>query len=131
MNALNQARRGIKNLINEDFEFVTINRKPMVDDGYGSKIEDPTGDPVPYEIKCRISHQKKFTDKYNVSPPGMSTNLSRFIFVDFETIIYEGDIFESERIAKSFKIGIVDPLEEYGGIIGYQAPLEEADDMGV
>lgn len=121
---LKQARDGLKRIINENPETVIIYRKDLVDDGFGGLIEDPFGNETPHTIKCRLSHEKKFPGNFYPSPSGFTTNLSRFILVDHKTVVYEGDEFEA--IDKRFKIGAVDSLDKFEGVIGYQAPLIEA-----
>jgi hypothetical protein len=54
----------------------------------------------------------------------MSTNLQRFILADYQADIKHVDVFEA--IGRSWKIGPVDPLKKFGGVIGYQAPLTDA-----
>ena len=125
---LKQARDGIRRLINENPETIIIYRKELKDDGFGGLIEDPFGDETPHTIKCRLSHEKKFPGNLYPSPSGFTTNLSRFILVDHTVTIYEGDLFEA--IDKEYRIGAVDPLLKFGGIIGYQAPLIEASVIG-
>ena len=121
---LKQAREGINRLINENSEIIIIYRKPLIDDGFGGLVEDPHGDPVPHEIKCRIFHESKMPGNFFPAPSGLSTNLSRAILVEHDVIIFDGDLFEA--IEKRFKIGAVDPLIKFEGVTGYQAPLTEA-----
>ena len=126
---LKQARKAIIKMIGESPENITIIRKPMVDDGYEGSVIDPYGEEAPHTLKVRLSHEKK-TANYDPASVGLSTNLSRYITTDYETIIYENDTFDSELTQKRFKIGVVDPLIKFNGIIGYQAPLIEAITMG-
>lgn len=123
---LKQAKRGIIKLIRENLSIIIIYRKALKDDGFGGEIEDPFAEPTTNKIKCRISHERQGPEKLNNSAVGLSTNLSRYILVDNQTIIYENDSFEEFEIGKAYRIGPVDPLIKFGGIIGYQAPLFEA-----
>lgn len=93
----------------------------------GGEVEDPFGDPIPYEIKCRIDHERKFPGNLDLASMGFSTNLARFVLVDCETTIYINDTLE--EIGKGFKIGVVDPIKKFGGVIAYQAPLIEAEKL--
>lgn len=122
---LKQARDGVKRLIAESPLTKIIYRKALISDGMGGEVEDPYGDPIQYEIKCRIDHERKFPGNLDVASMGFSTNLARFILVDWETTIYINDILE--EIGKGFKIGAVDPIKKFGGVIAYQAPLIEAE----
>jgi hypothetical protein len=127
---LKQARKGIKFSINESPETGIIYRKSLKSDGFGGLIEDPFGEEEINIIKYRLSHEKKLPGNYEPSPAGFTSNYQRFILVDYETIIYENDVFESEQAQKRYKIGVVDPLIKFGGVIGYQAPLIEAENIG-
>jgi len=122
---LKQERKGIKRLINESPVYLTLYRKPLVSDGMGGFVEDPYSESVQHEIKCRIDHEKKFPGNTNLAGVGFSTSLSRFILVDWGTEIYENDTLE--EIGKGFKIGAIDPIKKYGGVVAYQAPLIEAE----
>lgn len=124
---LKQSRDGIKKHIDESPSIITVWRKAMKDDGFGGTVEDPFSDPSDDTFKARLSHEQKGPELSNEVPPGLSTNLSRFILVDYETTIYEGDYFKDAILNKSYRIGPVDPLVKFGGIIGYQAPLLEAE----
>lgn len=124
--ALKQLREGIKRLIRENPSNIIIFRKPMVDDGFGGEVESPSPESVEHNIKCRISHEQEGPVNLGAAPPGFSTNLTRYIMVDYLTTIYENDSFEESMIDKSFRIGPVDPLIKFGGIVSYQAPLIEA-----
>ena len=122
---LKQARDSIKRMIADSPENITIMRKPMIDDGFSGMVIDPSGTPKPFKMTVRLSHEKKFSGNYNTAPVGLSTNLARYITADYETDIYDGDTFDTS-FGKEYKIGAVDPLIKYDGIIGYQAPLIEA-----
>ncbi len=126
---LNQARDSIKKMIADSPENIIIMRKPMVSDGYEGLVIDPSGIPVPHKMIVRLSHEKKFPGNYNTAPAGLSTNLARYITADYETNIYDGDTFDTS-FGKEYKIGAVDPLKKFNGVIGYQAPLIEAVTMG-
>lgn len=121
---LKQLRTGIKKHIAESPTVITIFRQPLVDDGFGGTVESPTAAPDEFTMTVRLSHEQKGPEKLESVPAGLSTNLSRFILVDYETVIYENDVFEA--INKNWCVGPVDPLLKFGGIIGYQAPLREA-----
>lgn len=125
---LKQARDMIQRVINESPQIIVFERKPMKDDGFSGEIEDPYGEPVEHEIRCRLSHEKKFPGNFEASPVGFTSNLARYILVNYKTTIYEGDRFDA--LGKGFRIGVIDILKKFDGIIGYQAPLIEAPDMG-
>lgn len=122
---LNQKRKAIQDKINLSPEVVTIYRNPLVDNGFGGLVENPTGTPVGHNIKCRVAHEKKGPDSEVDAPSGLSSNLSRFIITDYQTPIYKGETFTA--IGKTFMVGAVDTLKMYGAVLGYQAPLTEAE----
>jgi hypothetical protein len=121
---LKQARNGVKKVINESPENILIVRQPMTDDGFGNQVPDPFGTPTEHNYKVRISHERGNPSILTDTSAGMSTNLQRFIMADYQADIEYGDVFEA--IGRSWKIGPVDPLKKFGGIIGYQAPLTDA-----
>jgi len=126
---LKQARAGIKQLILESPETITIKRKALIDDGAGDgvMVPDPFGTPDEVSLTVRISPKQKGPEIYDSVQAGLSTNLSRFILVDWESLIYAEDIFYT--IERWWKIGPVDTLKKFGGVIGYQAALSEAEDL--
>lgn len=123
-----QARReAIKRKIKNNMTAITISRLSLVDDGMGGMIEGPFGTPVTAPMRVRISHESSAgsVPKKGQVPAGFSTNLSRFILTDYLSEIFEGETFSA--IGKEWVIGSVDPLYASGGIVGYQAPLQEAE----
>lgn len=128
---LKQARDGVIRLIKESPTDITIKRAALVDDGAGNNklIEDPY-DSTPEEITftVRLSHEQRQAPNYGEVQAGFSTNLSRFIMSRHTDVIYENDTFLDNGTMKYFRIGPVDPLIKFGGVIGYQAPLIESED---
>lgn len=125
---LKQARTGITKLINENPDTIEIERKPLISDGFEGLVEDPLGVPVSYSYRCRVSHEKLFPGHLDPSPVGFTSSLARYILVEYDVTIYEGDSFD--LIGKEYRIGVVDPLVKFDGVIGYQAPLIEAVKLG-
>lgn len=121
---LKQARNGVKKLIEESPETIVIIRQPMKDDGFGGQVPDPFGTPTEHTYKVRIAHERGNPDMLTDTSAGMSTNLQRHLLADYLTDIKHGDIFEA--LGRSWKIGPVDPLKKFNGVIGYQAPLTDA-----
>ena len=124
--ALKQVRKGIIEDINRSPEVIITFRRPFVDNGFGQLVPDPTASQVAQDpIKCRISHERKNIDLNGPGPAGFSTNLERYILTDYKTQIFEADTFEA--IGREFKIGVVDVLKQFGGVVGYQALLIDAN----
>jgi len=121
---LAQARAGVSAKIKLDPTSIIISRLPMISDGFGGLVQDPTGTPIEYRYTVRISHDSKGPADLSSAPSGFSTNLFRYVLADHTTDLQEGD-----RIAwqsKIFAVGPVDPLTYMSKVIGYQAPLKEA-----
>lgn len=121
---VSQARLSILAQIKLDKSEITIMRKPIINDGFGNMIEDPYGDSMPYVYNVRLSHDKKGPSSLESSPAGFTSNLYRFIIMDYKGGINEGETFSWRD--KKYAVGVVDPLTMSGKIIGYQAPLKEA-----
>ena len=126
---LKQVRKGFIDLINESPITLYKQVYPMVSDGKGGMIENPFGTPTNVSIKCRISHERGIiVPKNNTTANGFSTNLERFVQVDYKTTITNGmNLKDFEGVV--YKIGAVDPLIKFGGIYGYQAPLIEGSNV--
>lgn len=123
---MSQARDGIRANINANPSKLLFGRRHMVDDGFGGLMPDPLGVPDVYKAKVRISHESKSVPQLEQKPVGLGTNLSRFILADHKTQIHEGDRFVYQGIG--WEIGVVDTLSFGSEIIGYQAPLKEAEE---
>lgn len=123
-----QARKSIAKLINESPEHIIIYRKPLILSSFGQYVESPTAEPEPKYLKVRISHIKNYLVHTETSPAGFTQDLQRYILVDHNTKILDGDLFEASNGVK-YRIGKIDPLIKFGGVIGYQAPLLEANDV--
>jgi len=124
---LHQARNGFKRLISENGSRVTLMRQPLVvDPNDPSKlVPDPVGVMTEHSIYCRITHERGIVAQDTLNPAGLSTNLQRMIMSDWQNIPHQYDIFEWNDY--TFEIGPVDPIYKFGGIVGYQAPLKEAE----
>jgi hypothetical protein len=127
---VNQARDGIRRLIEESPESVVFYRSALVDDGFGGQTPDPTGAKVAIVSQhVRISHQNAVIPDFTSVPPGLSTNLSRYVLCDYRVDIETDDTFSA--FGRGWRVGAVDVLKKFGEVIGYQAPLIEAEDVGV
>lgn len=125
---LEQEKKGIQFLLNENIDQYDIERKPMIDNGFGVMVDDPYGKPNKHKIYGRISHESAVPLSPENIAAGLSTNMSRFLLVDGETVIYQNDII-TNYLGKRWRIGIVDPLEMFQEIIAFQAPIMEAGNI--
>ncbi len=116
-NLLKTSRKGFRTVIDQNIQNITVN--------IPGDNTDPWSSSIIKTFKGRISHEKRMNN-LSGNPAGMSTNLSYFLIVDYKVdYLYKGYIITDEN-GKSWKLGVVDPLERFGGIMGYQSPLEEA-----
>lgn len=127
-NLLRQARKAIMQKIALSPSVINMITTPLVSDGFGGTIPDPFGVPTSVSKTVRISHQRSQVPENETKNTGLSTNLSRFVLSDYKTLLTEGCEISSYA-GKKYKIGVVDTLENYGGIIGYEAPLIEGSNV--
>ena len=84
--------------------------------------DNPWGTPVTKTFTGRISHDGAGPFYLTNNPSGMSTNLSRYLLVDYTVdFLQKNDILNGK-----WKILTVDPLSKFGGTHGYQCTLVEA-----
>ncbi len=126
---VNQARDSIRRIINENPDVITVARKLLVDNGFDALVEDPTGASIPVVVRCRISHRSSGPFSLGLAPGGLAVDSARYILVDHQTTIVEGDTLGA--IGGEWRIGPVDVLKRFGQTIGYQAPLIEANSTEV
>lgn len=115
---LKQARKGYKAMIDENRQIlsVTIPGDPT----------DPWSVTTVKSFTGRIAHEQKGPFDLEAGTTGLSTNLSRFLSVQHDVDYLDvGQIITDEN-GKDWKLGAVDPLSRFKGILGYQSPLEEA-----
>lgn len=115
---LKQARTGFRSLISENRQTITVAVSPDPSDPWAANTNK--------EFSGRISHERSGVPDLGSVPSGLSTNLQRFLSVEYTVDFLKlGDVITDQN-GKQWKLGPVDPLEKFGGIHGYQAPLEEA-----
>lgn len=115
---LKQARKGFTKLIDENRQTITIN---IPDDP-----KNPWPVNTPDTFTGRISHEKKAVQDLEAGTAGLSTNLARYLTVEYDVDYLAKGYIITDQNSKQWKLGPVDPLPKFGGIQGYQAPLEEA-----
>lgn len=120
---LRQERRGIQKQVNEDPTTYTASRLPMVDDGFGGEIENPFGTPTEVTIKGRIAKDKAGPFVLTTGSVGLANVRDRYFFCDHRQDVREGDTFANWRV------GNVEELHNFGGVIGKQAILHEASEV--
>jgi len=123
--ALKQARKGILISINENPSAIIIMRKALVDDGFGGKVENPYGTATSLSMVVRIADSRRSVSDCTNVDSGFAQDYQKIIISDYESDINPGDVFEAE--GKNYKINQVTPLYKFGGLIGYQGNLSEAE----
>jgi len=122
---LKQARKGYKKNIAVNRTKITLARQPMtIDPITGDLVPDPTGTATTEDIYCRITHERAQVPQDESNPAGLSTNLQRMIMCDWQNKPSAGDLFDWN--GHQWEVGQVDPIIQFSGTIGYQAPLQEA-----
>jgi len=126
MNAqLKQARTGFKKNVAVNRSRITLTRQPMTTDPItGELVPDPTGTATTEDIYCRITHERSIVPQDTSNSAGLSTNLQRMIMADWENEPTAGDLFDWN--GHQWEVGPVDLVVQFGGTVGYQAPLKEA-----
>jgi len=112
---LKQARKGQTQLINEDRQSMYV----LISNG---TFQNPTK----LSFTGRISHERGIVPDLTSNPAGLSTNLQRFLSVEYTVDFLSRGDHIIDKNNKKWKLGPIDPLEKFKGIHGYQAPLEEA-----
>ena len=115
---LKQARKGYKKMIDQNRQvlIVTIPGDPT----------DPWSVDTTKDFTGRIAHEQRGPFNPQSDSAGMSTNLSRFLSVEYDVDFLTVGQIITDKDSKDWKLGAVDPLEQFGGVHGYQIPLEEA-----
>jgi len=116
---LKQARKGMKALIDEDRQTMSID--------IPGDSSDPWSTPTTKTFSGRISHESsRQAPDLAAGTVGFSTNLNRFLSVEYDVDFLVTGAFITDKNGKQWKLGSIDPLEKFGGIHGYECPLEEA-----
>jgi hypothetical protein len=122
---IDQLRDGIYRQIMENPTVITISRRPLVDDGFGGLVEDPSGIPIITRARVRLSHESSSVPTNRPTPAGLDTNLSLYVLADYRTPLQEGDVFNAE--GRGWKVGPINTLKCEGRVYATEAPLTPAD----
>jgi hypothetical protein len=119
---------GIKQLIGINPVRITWDRYPLIDNGFGTMIEDTTAEPEPKKAVVRISHQSGGVQDTTVSPTGLTTNMSAYIVMLPNVDLREGEIITANTgTIKKWKVGVVEDFFVEGKSYKREAPLVRAD----
>lgn len=121
---LKQSREMIQRLIDENPSIISIWEKATMLNGKGDVVINPNAPSIEVKIKCRISHEVAGTFTIGNVQGALTSNLGRYILTNYKTKIISNTSFDA--IDDKWRIGKVDPLWKFKGVIGYQAPLIQA-----
>jgi hypothetical protein len=124
---LNQARKGIAFQIAQSPESIAVERQPMVPDGFGGLM--PEGEPQTLTYVVRISHERSGVQQTQTMPQGLDTSLTLWILGNHTLILREGETITAAGRGRKFRVGVVDALKKFEGIMAYQAPLYPAGEV--
>ena len=115
---LKQARKGYKKMIDENRQVLHVT--------IPGDSADPWAASVTKDFTGRIAHEQRGPFNPEAGTAGLSTNLSRFLSVEYDVDFLAVGQIITDQNSKDWKLGAVDPLSKFKGIHGYQVPLEEA-----
>jgi hypothetical protein len=122
---LSAARKAFTSRVNLNPSRLTLTRQATTTDPItGNDVQDPSGNYTYPIVTARIQHERATVPENEDSPAGLSSDLERMIMSDYKNEIKTDDVFTWQGL--KFKIGKVDPVYQYSGLVGYQAPLIEA-----
>jgi hypothetical protein len=118
---LDQARRGINAQIRQSPTTVSLKRKRRIPDGLGGLMDDPSDTGTEFFFRVRISHERSGVQTELPVPSGQDTSLSKWMLFPWNFDIREDEIITDQD--RSYKIGKIDALRKFEGVIALQAPL--------
>jgi hypothetical protein len=117
---LAQSRRAIALHISQSLQSFTVQRRPLISDGFGGLCEDITGTPAPVVIAGRLIKESRIVSAlHEMSGAGLDS-ASMYMLCPWDSIIREGDQFIG------YRVGLVTPLVKFGGIQALEASLYPA-----
>ncbi len=122
MMMLRQARAGIKAQIDNSPDTITVKRPVLVSDGFGGYTPGTATTDV--TLRGRLSHERTAVQALELYPSGFDTGFKLFILVDHLTTLSENETITARGM--SFRVGPVDGLIKFGGVIGFEAGLTPA-----
>jgi hypothetical protein len=121
MSKLDQMRRGMERLIENDRGIGVITRSVKADNGRGTQV--PTGETAKHKVICRIGYESGGVWKGKPWDGGLTIDTSPFVLARHDADIVQGD--ELEWRGKKFTVGVVSRPTDGGGATCTQAPLTE------
>jgi hypothetical protein len=121
MSKLDQMRRGMEQLINEDKDIGAITRDAKEDNGRGQLI--PTGETKTHKIICRVGYQSGGVWASKQWEGGLTIDTSPYVLARHDADVAQGD--ELVWRGRKYTVGVVSRPESFGGATCTQAPLTE------
>jgi hypothetical protein len=121
MSKLDQMRRGMERLINEDKDIGTITRSVKADNGRGQNI--PTGETTSHKVICRVGYKSGGVWASKHWEGGLTIDTSPYLLARHDADIEQGDELEWRK--KKYTAGVVSRPQSFGGANCTQAPLTE------
>ena len=122
--ALSQLRKAFADQVSNSPDVITGERLPLISDGFGGFVPDPSGTPVPFTFTGRLSHKINGVRSVQEVPSGLDTDLSLFLQWPHTVTVKANEVITAR--GKQFKVGAVDPIQKFGGVYCYQATLYPA-----
>ncbi len=120
---LRQKRLSVTAHINLNPTVTVVYRYPQHDGGFGKLVEDYTQEPTQRVVKVRYAHPNGQSGPFapETTVVGVMPVTGRYVLAEYDADLIEGDRFED------FKVGPIDLLTAYGGVVGKQAPLTDSE----
>lgn len=122
---LNQARSAVRAEINASPSVLTGTRQPLVDDGLGNMVPDPTGASIPFTCRARVAQETSSVALSESYPAGLDTAFSYFVVMTHDDFLYEDDIVMYQNDA--YRVDVVTAVKKFGGIVRHRARLIPAN----
>ncbi len=122
-------RDAIALLVEESPTTATVNRVVLVPDTINGGLKpDPFGAVETVTVRFRIAHETRTPPTSRVQNDAFfTTNYNRIATWAWNTEIREGDVYTDPDINKQFSFGRVDVLRKFGGVVGHQSSILEAE----
>jgi len=118
---LEQSRRALVEHIKQSPQSFTVQRRPLIDDGFGGQCEDITGIPVDMVITGRLSKESRIVSAVQaLAGAGLDSSSSIYFLCPWNSPIKTGDQFTG------FRVGLLTPLIKFGGVQAIEAALYPA-----
>jgi len=130
--ALNQARQGILQTIEDNPVELRLSRAPLVDNGAGVMVPDPYGVRTVRESRGRIAPLPYGAQKvagHEATSAGVGTQDVQFLLGAWDADMQEGD--RLGYLDFTWVVGPVVEIYRFGGVVGKQARLQKAEAIEV